>query len=494
MIMQNQYFIGLLPFLMIIFTILILITFITWKRIHVISFIFTLSSLILSLISTILVISYTPINIFSLLQIDNYSVIYTILIIFSALSSCIFSFPVLERYKTNKEEFYILILISTLGGIILLSSVHIIPFIIGIEMISLPLIGLMGYYFNSQYSLEATIKYSILSSVAFSFIIFGMVLIYSFFGDLSFLVFQKMFMYKVYLLPILSFSMIIIGILFKLSIFPFHLWTPDVYQGSSFPVIFILSTISKISIFCSFFKIINSILNINESILIILSITAFLSIFLGNTMAITQKNIKRLLGYSSISHFGYLLIIFINTKGNNYFSLDTMGFYIINYLLSNIVVLGILNIIYHYINNDNKNIFNINYPDIKFFYQGLFWYHPFFAIGLTVSLLSLAGIPPTLGFFSKIYILLMALKEKSFIFIFIIILSSIISMYFYLKIIISLYLKPVNNNLEKRELFQPNWSYQLNKLLIYISVVLIFIFGIYPTPLIKILQITKYFY
>ncbi|PPI86729.1 NADH-quinone oxidoreductase subunit NuoN [Candidatus Pantoea edessiphila] len=480
--LPNQ-LIASFPLIIIGFTILIVLISISVKRNHFFIALVTSINLGFSLLSLYFVNKVSEIKIMSLLYIDNYSIFYIALIIISSLSTCIFAYIWLSKFLDHKEEFYLLILISSLGGIILSSTNNFVTLFLGIELLSLPLFGLIGYNFYKKISLEASIKYTILSTVASSFLLFGIALVYSESGSLNYIVIGKRFtsdllIYKP--LFLVGFCMIITSLGFKLSLVPFHLWTPDVYQGAPTSISCFLSTVSKMSIFSTITKLFIYI-PITNSIIIanILIIIAFMSIIFGNIMAVFQTNIKRLLGYSSISHIGYLLISLITIKQNQ-LSLESSGIYMIGYLFSNLGIFGIIILISKIYDKDDSDI-DDNFMN---YYRGLFWYDPYLCLVMTIMLLSLAGIPITLGFIGKFYIISISIMTHLWWLVGGILISSIIGVYYYLRIILNLYMIPLKTN---QKIISNDCCLKPIKITLFLYSTLTIMLGIYPQPLIDLI-------
>ncbi|QJC29654.1 NADH-quinone oxidoreductase subunit NuoN [Enterobacteriaceae endosymbiont of Plateumaris pusilla] len=487
----------LLPLIIIITTTIIILISISIKRNNFVHLIITVSGLFFTLIS-ILYNMYNKINIINntLFIIDNYSYFYTIILLLISIITCIIAYPWLLNYFYNKDEFYLLILISSIGGIILTCSNNFISMLVGMELISIPIFGLIGYNFKLKNSLEASIKYTILSSIATSFFILGISLIYIDYGSLNFTYISKQHLLNsiVNNISVIGLVLILVSIGFKLSLVPFHLWTPDIYQGSPTVVTMFLSTFSKISIFTSLVRLLIHFTNISSNRLILSNLLIFISItsiIFGNFLALSQNNIKRLLGYSSIAHLGYMLIILIYNiiiPNNILFSLETMGIYIISYILNNIGIFTVISIISNLnIKQQYKNdIDNLDY------YRGLFWYNPILSFIMTIMFLSLAGIPITLGFISKFYLILLIIKMKIWYLLFIVILGSAAGLYYYLRVIINLYLSPYNNKLSLL-IFSNNLNtkkFFISKYLILVLTILTFLLGIYPEPIIHFIRMS----
>ncbi|WP_168867701.1 NADH-quinone oxidoreductase subunit N [Enterobacteriaceae endosymbiont of Plateumaris braccata] len=484
----------LLPLIIIIITIIFILISISIKRNNFIHSIITISGLFCTLIS-ILYNMYYNINVINntLFIVDNYSYFYTIILLIISIITCIIAYPWLSNFDYHKDEFYLLILISTIGGMVLTITNNFISMLIGIELISIPVFGLIGYNLKLKNSLEASIKYTILSSIASSFFILGMSLIFIDYGNLNFTYISKHHLFHPMInnISILGLVFILVSIGFKLSLVPFHLWTPDIYQGAPTIVTMFLSTFSKIAIFTSLVRLLIHFTNIISNklllfnLLILISIT---SIIFGNFLALTQKNIKRLLGYSSIAHLGYMLIILLYNiifPNNISLSLETMGIYSISYILNNIGIFTVISII----SNLNKQQQYRKHFDHLFFYRGLFWYDPVLSFIMTVMFLSLAGIPITLGFISKFYLISLVVKMKLWYLAFIVILSSIVGLYYYLRVIINLYLRPYNklytlsflNNLHTKKTF-------ISKYLIFLLTIITILLGVYPEFIIQIVN------
>ncbi|QJC36644.1 NADH-quinone oxidoreductase subunit NuoN [Enterobacteriaceae endosymbiont of Donacia simplex] len=481
----------LMPLIIIITLLIFLLIKISFKRKNLISLIITIFGFILIIIS----ILYTKNNNFPINYLflnDTYSIFYIIILICNNIITCLISYKWLSTLKYNKDEFYVLIIISTLGSIVLINSNNFISMFLGIELISIPIIGLISYNIKSKYSLEASIKYAILSIIASSFMILGISFIYLDNGSLNFTFLLNHFLiYNKFLinyLTIIGFCLIISSLLFKLSIVPFHFWTSDVYQGAPTIVTLFLTTFNKSSIFIFlvkfliYFSQINNSKNFLYKILILLSI---LSIIFGNFMGIkTKNNIKRLLAYSSIAHIGYMLTILIyNQKYTKHiFSLEIMGIYIISYIINNLVILGIISLFTN-LNYQEKN------TDKLYYYRGLFWYDPIITFILTIMLFSLAGIPLTIGFISKFYLIALSIKSKIWYLTTFIILGSSIGLYYYLRFIIILYLIPskINKNWYIVKIQNKKYYFFIKNLFLLLTITTI-ILGIYPELIIKCIK------
>ncbi|WWO97991.1 MAG: NADH-quinone oxidoreductase subunit NuoN [Candidatus Dasytiphilus stammeri] len=471
--------IALLPLLIIGFTTIIVMLFIALKRNHFYSVIIAISGMNLAMMS--LYFFNGAIFVTSLLVVDSYSLFVSGMILLAAIATCIFAYLWLESDQVdNKEEFYLLVLIATMGGILLSSANNLASLLIGMELISIPLFGLSGYSYSQKYSLEACIKYTIPSAIASSFFIFGIALIYAQYGHLNFLEIQKSITSESpEPLILVGFGLLLVSFGFKISLVPFHLGTPDVYQGAPVPVTTFLSTASKIAVFGALTRFLISVsIMDNMAIRTVLGIMAFLSILCGNLMAMYQINIKRLLGYSSIAHFGYLVTALIAIPTNQFF-LETINFYLFSYLLSSLGLFGIISIISSNYSNDSYQVDNISY------YRGLFWSNPILTSAMTIMILSLAGIPLTLGFFGKFAIIWLNVSARNWWLIFAIVIGSAMSIYYYLRLTVNLYLFP------HKRILNINTLCESTRIIVVILAILVVLWGIFPQSLIRITQLAK---
>ncbi|MEI4259863.1 MAG: NADH-quinone oxidoreductase subunit N [Candidatus Dasytiphilus stammeri] len=458
--------------------ILVLISMVISRRNSGCSLILTLTGLLLS-ISVLIYCRYTEtFVIIPFLSIDGYYIFFSLLILISSFATVIFSNIWLSFYP-DKEEFYLLLLIASLGGILLASANNFASLFIGIELMSVPLLGIIGYASHNKFSIEACIKYSMLSFISTSFFLFSLALIYGHFGNL---VFSEIgtevtaeYLNK-YPLLLVGLALLITSIGFKLSLVPFHFWTPDVYQGVPTPVITFLATTIKIAIFSAIarFLILVSITD-HESIRMVLEVMAFLSIVVGNLLAFYQKNLKRFLGYSSIAHLGYLWIslIFIN---KHLFSLETAEIYLLGYLLSSLGLLGIITLISS--RNQTSSLDN---------YRGLFWKDPVISIMMTIMMLSLAGIPMTLGFIGKFYLIMLLIIMHAWWLMVAFMIGSVIAICYYLRITVYLYLSPPMEKISSN--YTPLTIGRLSvNIAVLILTILVIILGLIPQVVITFIK------
>lgn len=484
MTITSQHLIALLPLLIVGLTVVGVMLSIAWRRHHFTHATWAVIGLNLALLSLFFVSQVGSMDVTPLLRVDGYSMLYSAFILLASLASCTLAYPWLQGYHDNREEFYLLILIAALGGLVLASATHLASLFIGIELLSLPLFGLIGYVVQQKRSLEAAIKYTLLSAAASSFLLLGMALVYANSGNLSFVALGKNLNEGMLSQPLLlaGIGMMIAGLGFKLSLVPFHLWTPDVYQGAPAPVSTFLATASKMAIFAVVMRLLMMVsVTDSEAVQTVLGGIAVASMLFGNLMAMPQSNIKRLLGYSSIAHLGYLLVVLMAVQVHQ-LSLEAAGVYLAGYLFSNLGAFGVVSLM--------SSPYRGMEADNLYHYRGLFWQRPILSAVMTVMMLSLAGIPMTLGFIGKFYVLAVAVKAHFWWLTAAVIVGSAMGLYYYLRVTVSLYLTPPES--PQRDI-PANWASTAGGLVVLISAILVLILGIYPQPLIRLVQMASPF-
>ena len=384
--------------------------------------------IILILIFNIKDISNNVMN--GVLLINSFTQYIKIILVLCVIICFLIQKKYIIHQKINFFEINILMLISLLGLMILISSNHFITLYLAIELQSLSFYILTASQKKSVLSVEASLKYFILGSIASSFILFGCSLLYNITGSLNFnhifLVLSNINFLEnneILLSIIYSVIFIFIGILFKIGAAPFHFWLPDVYEGAPNNITAFFSIVPKITFIAVLIRFVFDIFyHISFFLEFFFLIIAFFSMIIGSLATLQQKKIKRLLAYSSISHIGF---IFIGFNSNLLNSIPYILLYIIIYIIMNI------NLWTLYVNLD------INNKPIKYLtdLSNIFSFNKLIAIIFTLNIFSLAGIPPLAGFFSKLFIFFSAIKTNNFHLIFIAIIISIISSFYYLKVI-----------------------------------------------------------
>lgn len=396
------------------------------------------------------------------------SILTTLLIVFLGK----YAFRLIDHHQA---EVYSLMLFALCGGIVLFSYQNLITLFLGIEILSIPLYVLAGSNKNDLRSNEASIKYFLLGAFATGFLLFGIALIYGITGSFDL---QTIRLYSIQAthyptMYITGIILLLVGLLFKISIVPFHFWAPDVYEGSPSLITAFMASVVKISGFVALYKLVETafIGQLNQWQYIIFY-AAILTLLSANIVGVLQKNAKRMLAYSSISHAGYLLLIYFNTDAN---SIYTLAFYLLAYSLSTIG--AFISLIY--IERISNGITDINA------FNGLAKKQPILALVTTISLLSMAGIPLTSGFIAKFTLFSQALYTQP-ILVIIAIIGSAISIGYYLKLIIAMYFKP-----GYKELNEAKKAPIIYNVIAIILVILIILLGVYPEPVFSCLALAN---
>ena len=467
--MTERDFLCLTPFLIIAIAPVVIMVVVSVLRNYKVVYGFSVLSLLAAFGSIFFVLPSIPHAIKPLLILDAYSMFFLGIIIISALLVTFLSYDYIKRLEGVREEYYIIIFTSTLGAALLTVANHFVLFFLGIETLSISLYILIAFQRSKSNSIEAGIKYLILASVSSAFLLFGMALIYAAFGTMQFGEIVATLVIHQPLSPLVlsGFGMMMVGIGFKLALVPFHMWTPDVYQGAPAPVSAYIATVSKgavMAILIRFFFILKGFSN--QYLFMAISGIAILSMFVGNILAIRQKNIKRLLGYSSIANMGYLIIILLTGSAKG---IQASIFYMISYFITTIGAFSVITLL------SSSEYEAEKIEDFK----GLFWKRPGIAIVFTLSLLSLAGIPLTAGFIAKFYVILEGMKAGLMVLIISMIINSVIGLYYYLRIITTLFSTASETNLPELSFF--------GNITLAIIAVSILLLGIYPGWLIDII-------
>lgn len=402
-----------------------------------------LNTIIIYLLLILLVLTSNINNISSnvmngVLVINNFTQFIKIILIICTIICFLIQQKYIIQQKINAYEITILMLISLLGLMLLISSNHFITLYLAIELQSLSFYILTASQKKSILSIEGALKYFILGSIASGFILFGSSILYVITGSLNFnniflLLSNVNYIENINLLLGILYGLIfiIIGILFKIGVAPFHFWLPDVYEGAPNNITSFFAIVPKIAFIGILIRFFFDIFyHVSFFFEIFFYITALLSMLIGSLAALQQKKIKRLLAYSSISHVGFILIGFTSNMLNN---IPYILLYIIIYIIMSI------NLWTSYLS------LNINHKPIKYLtdLSNIFTINKLISVIIILNIFSLAGIPPLAGFFSKLFIFFAAIKNNYFSIVFFAVIISIISSFYYLKIIKIIYFEKI---------------------------------------------------
>jgi NADH-quinone oxidoreductase subunit N len=398
----------------------------------------------------------------NMVQVDSFSVFFHFLVIAITVVVVLSSYEYMEVQKIRAGEYYALMLFGAVGMCLMSSAVELVLIFIALEISSISTYILAGFRRRAAISSESSVKYFLLGSFATAFFLYGVALMFGATGSTSIAVVSTRLQAEptVPVLAYAAFALMFVGLGFKVAAAPFHVWTPDVYEGAPSPVVGFMSTGPKAAVFAVLLRIIFE--AHAPGALWFVWAAAALSMTIGNLAALVQTNVKRLLAYSSIAHAGYLLIAFAALKGTD--GIISAMFYTASYAAMNV---GAFAVIGHFAGAGERYI---TLED----YAGLGRRSPVLAATLTIFLLSLIGIPMTGGFFAKFYVFSAALQNNLIWLVMIGVLNSAIGAYYYLRIIVTMYMREPNH-----EEAVPPVSFSLGSALA-ISVVATLYLGILP--------------
>jgi len=463
---------ALLPLLLLAGTAVVVMLGIAAKRSYGLAAGLALTGLAASFLSVFEVARLVPRQVTSLLLLDGYALFYLGLIIASAAAVAVLSYQYFAKHDGQCEELYLLLVLATLGCGVLVASVHFVSFLLGLEILSVSLYGMVAYFTGCGQALEAGIKYLILASASAAFLLFGMALIYADTGTMAFSSVADLSPGKSNLALLLpGIALIVTGIGFKLGVVPFHLWTPDVYQGGPAPVSAFVATTSKTALVALLLRYLAPGTRHSPALFFLFTVIAIASMCAGNLLALRQNNLKRVLAYSSIAHFGYILVAFLAAST---MASGAVAFYLVAYTVTILTAFGIIAVL---------STSEADAADLEQ-YRGLFWRRPLLASVFTAVLLSLAGIPATMGFVGKFYILASGANASAWLLIIVLVLTSVIGLFYYLRIVVTLFSAVPEPQPSTQRL---DWSTAF--LLGGLAVLLIW-FGVYPAPLLNLIRAT----
>ena len=429
-------------------------------------------SIVFLIFTLALIFNYPPqsnVNLFNdSYKIDYFSSFMKILTMCSGIFVLITSSRYLKIFKIFQIEYSILILCSILGMMVMISANDLIVFYIGLELQSLALYVLASFNRDQVKSSEAGLKYFVLSALSSGLLLYGCSLIYGFTGSTNFITISENINSTQFGLTF-GIVFILVGLAFKISAVPFHMWAPDVYEGSPTSVTLFFAVVPKIAALTVFIRFLYvPFINMIDQWQIIIVFLSIASMIFGAVAAIGQKNLKRLVAYSSIGHMGFALAGL--SSGTNE-GIQSSIIYISIYLIMN---LGLFSCLFMMKRNDK---YYENIDDLS----GLSKNHPLISLSLLIILFSLAGIPPMAGFFAKFYVFTAVVKESMYFLAITGLLSTVISAFYYLRIIKIIYFDP------EKEKYDTDYNIGL-KITLSLSTLLILLYFIFPSTLVEIVS------
>lgn len=380
------------------------------------------------------------------LYLDNFALFFSIVLIITTILVTLISMKYLSLQNTNVGEYYALLLLALSGMLIMVSSSDLIVIFLGLEVLSMSSYTLAGLKRDDQKSSEAALKYFLLGSFASAFLVYGLALLYGVSNSTNIAAIIDFFKTESSLsfMAFAGLGLVIVGFGFKIAVVPFHMWTPDVYQGAPTPITAFFSIGPKAVGFAVLVRLLYPFWHVaydSEVIFSLLWIISALTMIIGNLIALRQTNIKRMLAYSSIAHAGYLMVAILSQDTSS------LMFYFVVYLFMNIGAFAAV------IALGKKDKEYLELDD----YAGIGFKYPWIGATFAVFLFSLAGFPPTGGFLAKFYVFSAAVREGLVSLVIIGVLASLVSVYYYLRIIVYMYMREptheVDINLENPALF-----------------------------------------
>lgn len=468
--MESVQWNNILPLVILSVAAILALLIIAVRRNHLLINALTLGAFVIAIFSVFgLPEKATPDTLFNM---DGFGAFFIILILVASAAITLLSYAYLEKREENKEEYYVMILLGAAGASALAIANHFVSFFLGLELLSVSLYVMIGYLRVWESSIEAAIKYLILAGVSAAFLLMGMSLLYFQGGSMEFSGIANQLANAGFSDPLVltGIGMMTVGVGFKMAVVPFHLWTPDVYEGAPAPTSAFIASVSKggvIALWVRFFTEMNG--YEYGKALLIFSVIAIASMLIGNLLALLQKNVKRILAYSSIAHLGYVLVAFVSGGERG---VEAVAFYMLAYFVTILAAFGIV----AHVSGKERDAYKLED------YQGLFWKKPALAAAFTATLLSLAGIPLTAGFIGKYYVLMAGVFTNHWLLAVTLVTGSVIGLFYYLRIIVEMFKKPA----DVESAADPVKGISLGGgLVIAVLIILVVWFGVYPASLVE---------
>jgi len=400
---------------------------------------------------------------------DNFAVAFSVITIVSTLLILLLSGGYFERISNHIAEYYAIILFSLAGIIVMVSFYNLTMLFIGIEIMSVSLYILAGIKKSDFASNEASLKYFLMGAFSTGFLLFGIALIYGASGSFNLETIRTWVVEHPHGIDPMFYTgvlLIIVGLCFKVGAAPFHFWVPDVYEGSPTLVMSFMSTVVKTAGFAAFLRLFTACFApLSDFWVPVLLVITIVTLFIGNITALYQQSFKRMLAFSSISHAGYLLFAIVALGAS---SANSVFVYATAYSIASIIAFGALILVQQQSGSDSFDSFN-----------GLPRKNPFLALVLTISVLSLAGIPLTAGFIGKFFMFSAALRQYQVLLVILAVINAIISIFYYFRVIIAMYFRDA----DREEVAIPGYY----KFVLGLSALATIFIGVFPAFIAKLL-------
>ncbi len=418
----------------------------------------------LLIIASLYAVSEVPQQNYSSYEFSEFTSLIKFLLILGAIIIFQYTYQHLNYLNRLKIEYFSISILGLVGTMVMISAYSLLMLYLGIELLSLALYALIGFNKHSGLSSEAAIKYYVLGAMSSGILLFGISLIYGFTGSINYFEIADQIRNInsnsiQYLGIIFGIIFITASLCFKFGAAPFHIWVPDIYQGSLISTTILLSTLPKIAVFIVFLKLyfipFMALEYVWSDILIFIGIA---SIIIGSIFALTQENIKRLLAYSAISNIGFIILAMALVSNDG---LHASLYYTIVYSFTALASFGVVT----HITSNSHGIEDIS--DLA----GLSKTHPYFAILILITMLSSAGIPPLIGFHAKLMVIQALINNSYILLSIIVVLMTVVSAYYYLRVIKTVYFEERENLIA---------TYTSSNILLSINVILLLGLGIFP--------------
>ena len=466
--------ITLSPLLVLTLTPVVVMLVAAFQRSHLAALLITLIGLAATTGCLFLAATRPDRRVTPLLMLDTYALFFIGLLTAATAAVALLSWGYLERRRVHPEEYYMLLLTATLGGAALVASTHFASFFLGLEILSVSLYALIVYpVFRAEY-VEAAVKYLVLAGATSAFLVFGMAIVYGETGTMA----------AGRLAAVLGghagggvvvtagVVLVLVGVGFKLAVVPFHMWTPDVYQGAPAPVAAYVATVSKGAVFALLLRYLWPVgEHPGSTLFYAIAVVAVASMVAGNLLALRQDNVKRILAYSSIANLGYLLVAFLATGER---AATAVGFFLVAYFATTLVAFGVVTVL----SSAERD------ADAIADYRGLGSRRPALAAVFTVALFSLAGMPLTIGFIGTFAVMTAGAGSALWALVIVLVLASTVGLYYYTRLVVAMYVRRAETDEEGQESASGIAAgVVLASLTLFVVVV-----GVYPGPLLHLVE------
>ena len=475
--MSELQLLALTPLIVLAASSVLLMLLIAFSRHHGATVSMTAFGLLAAFVCLPAIYPQLPQQVTPLVVLDGYAVFFIGLTLAAALAVAVISYPYLRDRREKPEEYYLLLVLASLGAAVVTVSNHFASFYLGLETLSVPLYAMVAYERGGLMRLEAGVKYLILAAVSSAFLLFGIALLYAQFGSMEFAAIASRAP-EFGILSLMGSAMLLTGVGFKLALVPFHMWTADVYEGAPPPVTAFIATVSKGAVFALLLRYVHQYdMLASKQFFVILSAVAIASMVVGNLLALTQNNVKRMLAYSSIAHLGYLLVALL---AGGSLALKVVSFYLAAYFVTTIGAFGVITVL------------SVGDRDAALMddYRGLAWRRPWFAGVFTAMLLSLAGIPLTAGFIGKFYVVASGVNSALWLLVATLVITSVIGLFYYLRVVAVMFGQA---EFDEAAVFGPPIGSVTAAAVLAVLTLLLVTLGAYPTPFIRIIEMTVSF-